>query len=279
MGWRLLMLRACCLTAALATLLISANPPAAGAQTRSRDAVRSGDGCDAGWGDSSHVSYCEVREETIGGAAPLDVDAGANGGIKVTGWDRGDVLVRTVIRGYGETDADARRMVAGVHVETATHIRALGPEPGRRESWSVQFELHVPRRAQLALHTNNGGIAIGDFQGIAEFRAQNGGVTLKNVGGEIKGETTNGGLTIDLNGDRWDGMGLDVTTHNGGIKLTLPERYSAELETGTTNGRVTTDFPITVQGQLTREIHTTLGSGGVKIRAMTTNGGVTIQRR
>jgi len=279
MGWRLLMLRACCLTTALVTVFVTANPPAAGAQTRSRDTARSSDGCRDGWGDSSRASFCEVREETIGGAAPLDVDAGPNGGIKVIGWDRGDVLVRTIVRGYGETDADARRMVAGVHVETAPRIRALGPEPGRGESWSVQFEMHVPRRAQLALRTINGGIAIDDFQGIAEFRAQNGGVTLRNVGGEIKGETTNGGMTIDLEGDRWDGLGLDVSTHNGGIKLTLPERYSAELETGTVNGRVTTDFPITVQGRLNREIHTTLGSGGVKIRAMTTNGGVTIRRR
>jgi DUF4097 and DUF4098 domain-containing protein YvlB len=86
-------------------------------------------------------------------------------------------------------------------------------------------------------------------------------------------------MTIDLTGDRWDGVGLDVTTHNGGIKLTLPERYSAELETGTTNGRISTDFPIMVQGQLNRELRTTLGSGGVTIRAMTTNGGVTIHRR
>src|SRR6266851_5341002 len=236
------MLRPCGLTAALAALLALANAPEASAQTRTS---RRGDGCNADWNDSSRASYCEVREETVGGTAPLDVDAGANGGIRVTGWDRGDVLVRAVVRGYGETDADARRMVAGVHIETAAHIRALGPEPGRRESWSVQFEIHVPRHAQIALHTNNGGIAINDFRGIAEFRAHNGGVTLSNVGGEIKGETTNGGMTIDLTGDRWDGMGLDVTTTNGGIKLTLPERYSAELETGTTNGRISTDFPIT----------------------------------
>jgi DUF4097 and DUF4098 domain-containing protein YvlB len=167
--------------------------------------------------------------------------------------------------------------LAGVHVETAARIRATGPEPDRHEHWSVQFEIHVPRRAQVALRTNNGGISIDDFQGIAEFRARNGGVTLRNVGGEIKGETTNGGLTIDLTGDHWDGMGLDVSTHNGGIKMTVPERYSAELETGTTNGRVSTDFPVMVQGRFDRQLNTTLGSGGVKLRAMTTNGGVTIR--
>ena len=74
-------------------------------------------------------------------------------------------------------------------------------------------------------------------------------------------------------------MGLDVETHNGGIRLNLPQRYSAELETATTNGRVSIDFPVTVQGRLERELRTTLGSGGVKIRAVTTNGGVTVRQR
>lgn len=271
------MLRVRSLTPALATLLVAASLPL-NAQTR-RNTGQS-DGCNnSGRDDSSRASYCEVREETIGGAAPLDVDAGANGGIKVIGWDRGDVVVRSIVRGYGETDADARRVVSGVRIETTSRIRATGPETDRREHWSVQFELHVPRRGQVALRTNNGGISIDDFQGIAEFTARNGGVSLRNVGGEIKGETTNGGLTIDLTGDHWDGMGLDVSTHNGGIKMTVPERYSAELETGTVNGRVSTDFPVMVQGRFDRQLNTTLGSGGVKLRAMTTNGGVTIRRR
>src|SRR4029453_3519703 len=148
-GLEVPMLRARSLTIALTTLLVAASLPV-NAQTR-RNTGRSA-GCDnPGWGDSSRASFCEVREETIGGSAPLDVDAGANGGIKVIGWDRGDVLVRSIVRGSGDTDADARRVVAGVHIETAAHIRATGPERDGRENWSVQFELHVPRRAQLTL--------------------------------------------------------------------------------------------------------------------------------
>ena len=61
--------------------------------------------------------------------------------------------------------------------------------------------------------------------------------------------------------------------------MTVPESYSAELETGTTNGRVNIDFPVTVQGRFDRRLNTTLGSGGAKVRAITTNGGVTIRRR
>jgi hypothetical protein len=61
--------------------------------------------------------------------------------------------------------------------------------------------------------------------------------------------------------------------------MTVPDNYSAVLDTGTVNGRLSIDFPVTVQGTLTRRLTTTLGAGGARIRAVTTNGGVTIRRR
>src|SRR2546428_12573332 len=82
-----------------------------------------------------------------------------------------------------------------------------------------------------------------------------------------------------MQGDHWDGAGLDVETHNGGVRLTLPATYSAELETGTTNGRISIDFPVTVQGRIDRHLTATLGAGGPKDRAITTNGGGTSRRR
>src|SRR5262249_29383842 len=99
----------------------------------------------------------------------------------------------------------------------------------------------------------------------------------RDVGGDIKGETTNGGVTLDVSGDHWDGAGLDVTTRNGGVKIRLPEHYSAELEVGTTHGRLNVTIPMTVQGTISRTLTTTLGAGGAKLRAITTNGGVSIQ--
>lgn len=270
------MLRILCVTTTLATALAAAGL----AQSRTQDFARPADAwcADSGRSDD-RASYCEVREDTIGGANPLDVDAGANGGIRIHGWDRGDVLVRARIVGYANSDADARRVVAGVRIETAGgQIRAGGADTGDSH-WSVSFEVQVPRTALITLHTHNGGISIDDFHGTAKFNGQNGGVSLTHVGGDIRGETTNGGLNIDLSGDRWDGAGLDVETRNGGIRLAMPDGYSAELETGTTNGRVSIDFPIAVQGTIGRHLTTTLGAGGAKIRAVTTNGGVSVRRR
>jgi DUF4097 and DUF4098 domain-containing protein YvlB len=266
------------ITAAIVTALAAAGS----AQTRDRNSTRAGG--DAGCSERQHnnrPSFCEEREATIGGANPLDIDAGNNGGIRIHGWDRGDVLVKARVSASAATDADAQRLVAGVRVETSGgSVRAEGPPTsGREESWSVSFDVQVPRTAMLTLNTHNGGISIDGFHGFARFHATNGGVTLNSVDGDLKGETTNGGVTVDLIGDHWNGTGLDVQTRNGGIRLTLPAGYSAELEAGTTNGGFNIDFPATIQGRIDRLLTTTLGSGGSKLRAMTTNGGVTIRQR
>jgi len=60
--------------------------------------------------------------------------------------------------------------------------------------------------------------------------------------------------------------------------MSVPENYSANLQTGTVNGGVTVDFPVTVQGRVTKQIALNLGSGGAPVKAMTTNGGVHLRR-
>ena len=82
---------------------------------------------------------------------------------------------------------------------------------------------------------------------------------------------------VELNGDHWDGEQLDVRTTNGGITMSLPENYSAHLETGTVNGNLSIDFPVTVEPK-SKELAVNLGSGGPTVRVMTTNGGVRIRR-
>jgi putative adhesin len=264
---------------AAATLVIVA-AVAGSAQSRSGRSVRP-DGCDGSWSfDDDRVSRCEIRETTMPGFNPIDVDAGRNGGIRVRGSDRGDVFVRSRIVASGATDADARRVLGGVRVTASGGLlRAEGPATNENENWAVSFDLEVPRTAMLTLNTNNGGVRIEDFHGVAEFHARNGGITLANVGGDIHGETTNGGVTVDLEGDHWDGTGLDVRTRNGGIRLSLPANFSAQLETGTTHGRVSIDFPVQVSGTIGRLLTTTLGSGGPRLRAITTNGGVVIRQK
>lgn len=241
--------------------------------------------CDDTFNDTGRRRVvCDVREETLAGVRMLNVEASPNGGIQVRGWDRRDTLVRYKVTAWADSEADATQLASDVRVSTAGgRIEADGPPRDRDANWAVSFELQVPQDANLTLNTRNGGIRIDDFRGTARFDARNGGISLSNIGGDIRGETVNGGVNVDLDGSRWDGAGLDVETRNGGVRMRIPANYSAQLETGTVNGSMRVDFPVTVQGRLplgrNRNLSTTLGSGGPAIRVRTTNGGVTISRR
>jgi hypothetical protein len=224
------------------------------------------------------VSNCEIREQTLalsGGA--IAVDGKQNGGISVKGWDQNQILVRARVQTGAPTASEAQALGQQVRIETSgAKIYASGPESRRDYHWDVSYEIFVPRRADLSLETHNGGIAIADVNGRIDFNAVNGGVVLKRVGGAVRGATTNGGLMIELSGDRWDGELMDVSTTNGGVIMSVPENYSAHVETGTVNGGVNTDFP--VQGRITKQLALNLGSGGATVRAMTTNGGVNLKK-
>ena len=272
----------------LAALLVAPLPTAVSLQAQDRvgglsDFGRSDWCADTGTGNWRRETHCEIKEETLARQASLDVDASANGGIRVLGWDRPDTRVRARVSAWARTESRAREIVSQIRLLTdGGRIRADGPFSDGNEGWSVSFELQVPREARLRLEARNGGISIASFRGSADFRTTNGGVRLDDVSGDIRGETTNGGVSVDLRGTRWEGAGLDVQTRNGGVRMSIPDGYSAELETGTVNGGVNIDFPITVQGNLRdfrRRITTRLGSGGARIRATTTNGGVSISRR
>ena len=157
--------------------------------------------------------------------------------------------MRARVQTSAPTQAEAGNLAQQVRIETGgAKIFASGPESRRDYQWNVSYEVFVPRRADLSVETHNGGIMISDVNGKIDFTALNGGVTLKRIGGTVRGSTTNGGLNIELTGDRWDGDSLDVRTTNGGVMMSVPENYSAHLETGTVNGGINIDFPVTVQG-------------------------------
>lgn len=226
------------------------------------------------------VANCEMREQTLApNGGTISLDGRQNGGVSVKGWDQSQILVRARVQTGAPSAGEAEALAKQIRIETSgSKIFASGPENRKDYHWDVSYEVFVPRRADLSVETHNGGIAIADVNGRIEFSAQNGGVVLRKVGGNVHGATTNGGLSVELSGDRWDGETLDVSTTNGGIVMSVPENYSAHLETGTVNGAINVDFPVTVQGRLTKELAVNLGSGGATVKAMTTNGGVRIKR-
>ena len=160
-------------------------------------------------------------------------------------------------------------------------IRAEGPANDDDQRWVVSFEVYVPRQTDLDLSTENGPLAVRGVEGDMSLSAHNGPVALYGVAGDVRARVRNGPLSVVLGGNRWEGTGLDAETVNGPVVLSIPENYSARLETGTVNGPMSVDFPITVtlQGRVNQRINATLGQGGAPVRVVTTNGPLVIKRR
>lgn len=229
------------------------------------------------------ASFRDMREMTLPATGNLSVDGGKNGGVRVIGESRSDVLVRACIQTWGTSDEAAKALASSIRIATSPSIKAEG---GDEIGWSVSYEVRVPQATNLKLNAHNGGISISTVDGTLDFETTNGGVNLQNVSGDVKGRTTNGGVNVSLSGSSWKGSGLDVQTSNGGVNLTIPENYAANIETGTVNGGFKSDIPslnVTTEniiGETGRRkgsrINTTLNGGGAPIRVITTNGGIKI---
>ena len=230
------------------------------------------------YSNGDRVSFRDMREMTIPATGSLAVDGGQNGGVRVIGSNRNDVLVRACIQTWGKTDEEAKALASDIKIETAGTVKA--ESSSTEHNWSVSYEISVPRNTSLNLKAHNGGISIAGVDGNLEFETMNGGVVLKDVAGDVKGRTTNGGVVVALAGNRWNGTGLDVQTTNGGVVLSLPDNFAAHVETGTVNGGFKSDFAALNVERTERwkpaRVSADLNGGGPTIRIITTNGGVSI---
>lgn len=236
--------------------------------------------CHEGWFRSGET-VCEVREIDIEeNWDSINVDASPNGGIIIKGWDKKSIHVEARIKARAGSEEEASEILSDIDINTEHNtIKTRGPKlTGSKNSWTVSYSIMVPQNIDLKLNALNGGISIDNIHAQIDAKTLNGGIKLERISGNVDARTTNGGITAKLSGDRWMGEGLDMHTTNGGIKLSIPEEYSAELEAGTVNGGMKIDFPIKVKGWIKKSIKTTLGEGGAVIKARTTNGGVNITK-
>ncbi|HWF07204.1 MAG TPA: DUF4097 family beta strand repeat-containing protein [Bryobacteraceae bacterium] len=231
-------------------------------------------------GSGNRTRYCEIREQSTAAMGLLNVDAGRNGGAVVKGWSRNEVLVRTRVEGWADSDADARVMGSQVYVDTSGgRVQAQGPQSTTNAGWSVSFEIFVPQATSLTVKTVNGGITVSDVRGSLRFDATNGGINLRRLAGDVTGSTVNGSVNLDLMGKTWDGSQVSVTTRNGGVNISVPENYSAHFQTETLNGTLRSEFPLNVTGDVRSGNHDfSIGAGGPLIHVTTTNGGVKLKK-
>jgi DUF4097 and DUF4098 domain-containing protein YvlB len=181
------------------------------------------------------------------------------------------------VNAQARTVERAREIARDVRiVHEGGRLTAEGPRTeDEDENWSVTLDVLAPRTRGLELEAHNGPVMVADMESKMLLETVNGPMALAGLAGDVRARTQNGPLTVTLAGKSWRGAGLDAATQNGPVSLRVPRGYSCMLETGTINGPMNVNIPITIQGRINvRHEHVTakLGSGGAKVRAVTTNG-------
>lgn len=226
------------------------------------------------------ATYAEPKERRLATASRTAIDPGANGSIRVHGWNQGDVLVKACVQAAAPSESEARSLASQISIAQGPgQIEPRGASMDDNHQWSVSYDIWLPTASNLEMKANNGSVRVEAVRGEIRFHTTNGSVHLADVAGDVDGSTTNGSLNIDLAGNGWNGSGLRAETTNGSVHLNIPENYSAQVEASTVNGRVKIDFPVTVSGDLGKNVSFQLGNGGRMIQAKTVNGSVHIGRK
>src|SRR3954471_21104531 len=143
------------------------------------------------------------------------------GSIRVTGWDRGEVVV-TGDLGAGASGLD--------FTGSGSRIRVGVDTDGNPHAVISSLELHVPRKSRLQIESFSGSIAVSEVSGTVSAETVNGSITIAGQAKEISAETVNGSVQISGASTR-----TKAESVNGSVTI---RGASGDLEASTVNGRL-----------------------------------------
>jgi putative adhesin len=142
----------------------------------------------------------------------------------------------------------------------------------------VDFEVRLPRWANVRLGSTNGDIEVSGLQGAFRAGSTNGRIVGSALEGGATVETTNGVVNLDF--AKLTDAGVTCETTNGTISVTVPRDTGARISARVTNGEISTsDLQLAVAEQTRRRLDASIGGGGPSIKLETTNGSIEIRGR
>jgi DUF4097 and DUF4098 domain-containing protein YvlB len=180
-------------------------------------------------------------------------------------------------------------------------VQIRTPEEHRGFHWfnwhtpKVEIELDVPAHSSLDLETGFGDLNASGLQAKSRFNTGFGHVRMSNYDGALEAQTGFGDLTAN---GRFDSLVLKtgfghitaevsrgshltdtwrLSSGFGDVSLRMADDLNAELHASTGFGSVSSDFPITTSGRMTRSsLDGRIGSGGPPLDLETGFGSVRI---
>ena len=275
-------------------------------------------GCGANFGINLFTADETVSQSFTAAQTPHIVVQMFNGGIDVVTGSDNTIRVDVTKRGGGNSQQAAQDDLKNVEVtmtQEGDTIRVVAQRTDRRVdigNSGASARLRVPSGSTLDLRTSNSGITTSGPTGDAKVDTSNGGIDVRGALGQLNLTTSNGGISVNggsgylqmetsngsinitadnvtVNGDTSNGpinftgslaQGHSVMrTSNGSIVVTLPANATFAINADTSNGKVSSDFPVTGADQGDTYLRGTVGTDpGATLELHTSNGPIEIQQ-
>jgi hypothetical protein len=238
------------------------------------------------------VFQSEEKSITKAEAAPLKIEAEANGGLQVEGWDQDNYSV-TLCKA-----AEAESELSQIHLTFQNGLLGVSGPSSHRE-WTAHLLIKAPKSASLDLDVNNGPVGLYHVDGNIKARAkngpvtvsgcsgdldlgmQNGPVTLEGNSGKLRIDAQNGPMNITLAGTAWSGSGFEAHGNNGPLTVYVPSGYQSGVRVESEgNGPVSCRASVCSEGRKNWDDERKsieFGSGPTVIRLSTVNGPLSIR--
>ena len=164
---------------------------------------------------------------------------------------------------------------------SAIEIETILPKQGRFFRWSffgrssaadVAYQVTLPAGVAVEAETVNGRIGASKRTGDLVLSTVNGAVKVDGQDGPLKVNTVNGSVEVSFaNAMRQ----ASLETVNGSVTVSCSKDSSIRCALQTTNGRIQSEFPVTIEGKWgPKEAHGSINGGKESLAVETVNGDV-----
>ncbi|HKW40730.1 MAG TPA: DUF4097 family beta strand repeat-containing protein [Gemmatimonadales bacterium] len=176
------------------------------------------------------------------------------------------------------TDISVDGVQGEITAETVEGAVKVSGGAGTVSLKSVQGEVTLEKaRGRIDLNSVNEAITARDISGDLSVETVNGDITLTQIeSANTEASTVNG--TIVYDGAIKDGGRYRFSTHDGDLRVSVPERANVSVSVSTFDGDFSACFPVQLNRKSKHRFDFTIGSGSARLELESFNGDIKICR-
>ena len=212
----------------------------------------------------------KVRLQNVNGAVNIE-----------SGGEHLKVLAIKTVKRASDADILKETEIRVTKTGSSIEIETILPRQGRFFQWAffgrsssaeVSYQVTLPPGVAVEAETVNGRIAVSKRTGDLVVSTVNGTVKVDGQDGPLKVNTVNGSVEVTFAGAMRQ---ASLETVNGSVTVTCAKDSSIRCALQTTNGRIQSEFPVTIEGKWgPKEARGSINGGKESLAVETVNGDV-----